>query len=569
MMKKLLTVAVLVGGCAYADIVLKSAGTTKGPVGSLDCTTDGGITCGRNPNGSTAQLYCAPAASNSPGCILPIAQTLGTGAKTFPTSVITPLLDAGMAVIGSVNTQASTIANINTGASLVISSATADGTTSPTVGAMQLQCTASLTAGDICIDMQDSSGNHLMSVQQGGSVNFNSHVTTAGATAGAVGTDLNIAVGSGAGGSSSVAGGLGGALSASSGNGGAAGSCIAPTCVAGAGGQVLIRAGDGGTDNVSNPGGAGGSVKIFSGSGGLGGSSGSVQVIAGTAGAATLFHVAGNGSSTTVIGGKGGDSAGGNPATAGGGAVITGGQGGTDTVNYGAGAGGPLTLKSGTGGVAGSGSGASGGVVTLDTGAATGAAGAAAINIGTTNGGTVTIGRSGQIVLAPGVLRLSGVATGSLPACSGGSAGSFDYDTTLNQAVYCNGTSWQYTAGTTNVAHGSMAGVNRPSFSNSTDTVAHTNSGPVVLPIGTVFAYGFQALVVGGGAGSYTYSIFDEDASTTIATWSGQVCNALGSGQAGTATSVASVPANHHLSIRIIGGACTSTNPQVTADATW
>lgn len=534
-MKRLLAVMVVVSSYCLADINLKAAGTSKGPVSSIDCTTDGGITCGRTTSTSTAQLYCAPASSNSPGCIFPVAQTMGIGAKTFPTSVTTPLLDAGMAVIGSLNLQASAITNINTGTSLVIASATADGTTSSTVGATLLQCTASLTAGDICIDMQDSSGNHLMSVQQGGSVNFSSLVTTPGATAGAAGVDFNGVVGAGAGGSSSVAGGLGGALNLSAGNGGAAGTCIAPTCVAGAGGQVLIHAGDGGLDNVANPGGTGGNVKIVSGSAGPGGQSGNLQLLGGSGGDATLNHTSGLASSISIFGGSGGKSGGGNAASNGAAVAIVGGSGGTDTVNYGAGTGGALSLKSGPGGTAGSGSGASGGIVTLDTGAATGVAGAAALNIGTTNAGTVTIGRSGQSVLLPGTVQVDG----SLVATAGnGQAGG------------------SMSASITGLA----------SFHGSTILTKRVLAHPIVASTATITSV---VTVAGATGGTYDMLLVDSVGPTTICTKTGISCiSSVGVSAAGSC-SLPATAAGDILTLQVDTTNCTGTDPALAVDVTW
>lgn len=87
---RLLFLAALIAAPAFADTVLKNAGSTIGPVTSIDCPADAGVFCARTTGTSTGKLTCAVASAANTGCISPTDQVLA-GKKT---------LDGGLTVMG-------------------------------------------------------------------------------------------------------------------------------------------------------------------------------------------------------------------------------------------------------------------------------------------------------------------------------------------------------------------------------------------------------------------------------------------------------------------------------------
>jgi hypothetical protein len=66
-------------------------------------------------------------------------------------------------------------------------------------------------------------------------------------------------------------------------------------------------------------------------------------------------------------------------------------------------------------------------------------------NLNVNSGGTtpIAIWSSVRLLFQNGYLRFTGVATGSLPTCNAGAAGSIHYDTTTTTVKWCNGSTWQ------------------------------------------------------------------------------------------------------------------------------
>ncbi len=106
-MRTLFLVAILVVGCARADTVLKNAGSSLGPIISLDCSADAGLFCQRPIGTSGGKLSCATATTNTLGCVSTGAQNF-TGTKTFNGSTV---LDGGVMVNGPTWIDAGTFIN--------------------------------------------------------------------------------------------------------------------------------------------------------------------------------------------------------------------------------------------------------------------------------------------------------------------------------------------------------------------------------------------------------------------------------------------------------------------------
>jgi hypothetical protein len=80
--KRFVAVAVaLVGAVALADTILQNGNVVIGPIKSLDCRRDAGLTCWRDA-GSIGELQCNGATATEPGCVVPSAQTFA-GTKTL------------------------------------------------------------------------------------------------------------------------------------------------------------------------------------------------------------------------------------------------------------------------------------------------------------------------------------------------------------------------------------------------------------------------------------------------------------------------------------------------------
>lgn len=100
-MKTALLSLLLVVGCAHADTILKNAGTTVGPINTLECNLDGGLVCTRAPGGTTGKLTCATASQTTSGCVSTGNQDW-SGTKT---------INGGLAVNGAVWIDAGTVIN--------------------------------------------------------------------------------------------------------------------------------------------------------------------------------------------------------------------------------------------------------------------------------------------------------------------------------------------------------------------------------------------------------------------------------------------------------------------------
>lgn len=106
---------VLVGCTAHADISLRQAGTTGGPVIGIECVADGGLACSRetttgNPS-SIGKLRCAPASLTTPGCVSTEPQTFN-GSKN---------IDGGFTVNGNMIVDGGVTAKSSVSAQLVTS----------------------------------------------------------------------------------------------------------------------------------------------------------------------------------------------------------------------------------------------------------------------------------------------------------------------------------------------------------------------------------------------------------------------------------------------------------------
>lgn len=146
----------------------------------------------------------------------------------------------------------------------------------------------------------------------------------------------------------------------------------------------------GGSDEAENGGNAGGALNITTGAGSAGGAA----QVGGVGGA--LSVTSGPGGVPDSGSANGGD--GGALAVAAGAAGAAGAGGGTG------GDGGDLTITAGQAGGAGGGSAGTGGTLAIDAGAANGGT-SGAVTIGTTNGESVAIGRSGKDVTIGGVVK--------------------------------------------------------------------------------------------------------------------------------------------------------------------
>lgn len=91
-MRILLALLVIVAPACFAQSLLKNAGARLGPVTSLDCAADGGLTCARTATTGTGRLYCSAASATETGCVTTGTQTF-SGVKDFKA-----LSDGGVAL---------------------------------------------------------------------------------------------------------------------------------------------------------------------------------------------------------------------------------------------------------------------------------------------------------------------------------------------------------------------------------------------------------------------------------------------------------------------------------------
>lgn len=77
-----LLLLLLVPVAVLADVDLYRAGTRIGPVVSINCTADAGLTCVRDGGTSMGQLSCSPASTVETGCMTPGTQSIA-GNKTW------------------------------------------------------------------------------------------------------------------------------------------------------------------------------------------------------------------------------------------------------------------------------------------------------------------------------------------------------------------------------------------------------------------------------------------------------------------------------------------------------
>lgn len=430
-MKRLALLCSLVAGCAFAgDVLFKVDNANIAPVLSINLVKDGGLT-GHRDAGAVAHLECAVANASSRGCVSPGAQNFGTGDKTFGGAVITPLVDAGVAAIGSLDLRGSSVTNTDTASTLLIQSNASDTTTSSTVGSVTLKAGADVTATDAILAVQDSAGNNRLRVQEQGYLNFVRVVTDDGAL-GAIGTTFTIAPGVGGAATGATPGGLGGSISLTPAAGGASNG----TAAGGMGGIVTIASGTGGAESGSAAGGRGGEIGLYSGAGKPGSSGGGyIFFYPGNGAAATSSLAASQGGALEGTCGTGGAASSFSTTAAPGGRIdLRAGAGGTSAVGETSGVGGDLTLMSGAGGATTGGTGARGGTVTIDTGVATGAATPASIGIGTSNAGSITIGRAGRTTQLAGALGVTQASTlaGGVTVGSSGNAISAHYSATAS-----------------------------------------------------------------------------------------------------------------------------------------
>lgn len=88
-MRALVVCLSLFAACAVADTVFKNAGARLGPVTSINCSADAGISCSRTASTGTGNLSCSSASATELGCVSTSAQTL-SGQKTFTGGVRAP-----------------------------------------------------------------------------------------------------------------------------------------------------------------------------------------------------------------------------------------------------------------------------------------------------------------------------------------------------------------------------------------------------------------------------------------------------------------------------------------------
>lgn len=90
--------------------------------------------------------------------------------------IIVVFVGAGLA-LAAPTIQGANIVRTNTDSTFLISSATADSTTSGTVGAITFQATANITDTDLLVDVKDSAGNHPFTCTEAGSGSFGAGLT--------------------------------------------------------------------------------------------------------------------------------------------------------------------------------------------------------------------------------------------------------------------------------------------------------------------------------------------------------------------------------------------------------
>lgn len=381
--------AVLFASTAIADTTLKNAGTTLGPILSLDARTDGGISA-RRTTGGVGYLYCSSASATETGCVNNTTQSF-SGNKTFTGVVKAPVFDGGAATIGQLDIRGATLTNVGNASTFTIKSNTADGATSDTAPAMLFQLGESITAENLAFAFRDSASNNLLRITAGGTLNFVAHATDPGLLGGLNGASFTSALGAGGTADGFGQGGVGGAYSFTAGAGGTSDG----VSVAGAGGAASLVSGAGGTALGTQVGGAGGAMSLAAGHGGRGGIGGAVAIWSGDGGNGTADYAAAAGGAVSVTAGTGGAQATAAAGATGGSLTLLSGPGGSGTTG---GTGGAILLRSGGGGGNGLGAASSAGGVVLDTGAATqsslGAWGSASLTIGATNARTLTIGNT-------------------------------------------------------------------------------------------------------------------------------------------------------------------------------
>lgn len=86
-MRKILLLS-LFACVAFGDPTFKNAGTRLGPVGIVDCSADGGVSCTRTAATGTVNMRCSSASATELGCVSTSAQTLA-GTKAFTGGVRT------------------------------------------------------------------------------------------------------------------------------------------------------------------------------------------------------------------------------------------------------------------------------------------------------------------------------------------------------------------------------------------------------------------------------------------------------------------------------------------------
>jgi hypothetical protein len=170
-LKTLALLLSLASSVASAQIIMRQGQGTSFPTREIDCGADGGLLCIKGGATATSTLKCNGATVTEAGCVTPNAQSYA-GNKTFTGNIKAVIVDAGIGAIGSIDIRGSAIGNTGASSTFLLASNTSDGSTSSTAAALTLQCTAALTSSNLCFDLQDNSGAHLMSMSAGGALHL-------------------------------------------------------------------------------------------------------------------------------------------------------------------------------------------------------------------------------------------------------------------------------------------------------------------------------------------------------------------------------------------------------------
>lgn len=162
--------------------------------------------------------------------------------------------------------------------------------------------------------------------------------------------------------------------------------------------------------------------------------------------------------------------------------------------------------------------------------------------------------------------RAVGVATGSLPACGAGNAGTLQYNTSSNNLVLCDGTNF-VNAGR---GHYSLSGVANNAAVHGAYDVASIPLNHYV-PVGTAVNLGTVVTTAGATGGTYTFGIWDASQSAWLAQSSTISCTQAAQtvGTSTVTSALGSTVAGDQYRLRVDFTSCTGTDPILNVTAAF